>query len=117
MRLDFTGKIAVVTGGANGIGLATARVLTQSGALVWIFDLENERPAEVAALLGANACPVDVTEPASLKAAFPQSGPPDIVVANAGTSEEAEFTRRRGGLCGLQRQQSRPARNPPHRRQ
>jgi len=92
MRLDFTGKIAVVTGGANGIGLATARVLTQSGALVWIFDLENERPAEVAASLGADACPVDVTEPASLEAAFSQSGPPDIVVANAGTSEEAEFT-------------------------
>ena len=38
-------KKAVVTGGANGIGLAVARQLLQSGAEVWIFDLERENPA------------------------------------------------------------------------
>src|SRR5215475_13287702 len=52
MPLDFTGKKAAVTGGANGIGLATARALASGGAEVWIFDLEPEQPAEVAASFG-----------------------------------------------------------------
>src|SRR5579872_7496202 len=52
MTFDFTGKTAVVTGGANGIGLATARALAAGGADLWIFDLERERPADVASTLG-----------------------------------------------------------------
>jgi len=40
MGFDFSGKIAVVTGGANGIG-AAARVLAQAGARVSIFDLRS----------------------------------------------------------------------------
>ena len=44
MTFDFSGKLAVVTGGANGIGLAAARALAAGGATVWIFDLERERP-------------------------------------------------------------------------
>jgi len=84
MPLDFSGKVAVVTGGANGIGLAAARALAAGGAKVWIFDLERERPAEVARSLGANACHLDVTDRSSIDAAFEHSGPPDIVVANAG---------------------------------
>ena len=92
MRLDFSGKTAVVTGGANGIGLATARVLAGCGALVWVFDLEAERPAEVAASFGASGCVADVTDRASLEAAFERVGVPDVVVANAGTSTEVELT-------------------------
>ena len=84
MPLDFNGKIAVVTGGANGIGLAAARALAAGGAKVWIFDLERERPLEVARTFGGQACFVDVTNRASIDAAFEQSGAPDIVVANAG---------------------------------
>jgi len=84
MPLDFSGRVAVVTGGANGIGLAAARALAAGGAKVWIFDLERERPAEVARSLGANARHVDVTDRSSIDAAFEQSGAPDIVVANAG---------------------------------
>lgn len=84
MPLDFSGKVAVVTGGANGIGLAAARVLAAGGAQLWIFDLERERPDEVARSLGGHGCPVDVTERATIDAAFARSGAPDIVVANAG---------------------------------
>src|SRR5438093_11771394 len=84
MPLDFTGKTAIVTGGANGIGLAAARVLAAGGAKVWIFDLERERPAEVAASLSRQASIVDVTIRASIDAAFEKFGPPDIVVATAG---------------------------------
>jgi NAD(P)-dependent dehydrogenase (short-subunit alcohol dehydrogenase family) len=84
MPIDFNGKVAVVTGGANGIGLAAARALAAGGAQVWIFDLERERPEEVARPLGGRGCHVDVTAPSSIDAAFQQAGAPDIVVANAG---------------------------------
>lgn len=84
MPLDFSGKVAVVTGGANGIGLAAARVLAAGGAQVWIFDLEREDPGDVARTFGGHACHVDVTNRTSIDAAFDQSGAPDIVVANAG---------------------------------
>jgi meso-butanediol dehydrogenase/(S,S)-butanediol dehydrogenase/diacetyl reductase len=84
MPLDFSGKVAVVTGGANGIGLAAARALAAGGASIWIFDLERERPDEVARSLGGRGCQVDVTDRSSIDAAFDRSGAPDIVVANAG---------------------------------
>ena len=92
MPIDFTGKIAVVTGGANGIGFATAHALAAGGAQLWIFDLERENPAGIAAPLGARGLPVDVTDRASLDRAFAQTGPPDIVIANAGAVVEAEVT-------------------------
>jgi 3-oxoacyl-[acyl-carrier protein] reductase len=71
MTLDFTSKTAVVTGGANGIGLAIVNRLKQSGANVVTFDLEGDPP-------------VDVTNRASIETGFAKSGAPDIVVANAG---------------------------------
>ena len=53
--LDFglKGKLAVVTGGANGIGFATAELLAANGASVAIFDLERERSSEAAKQIGA----------------------------------------------------------------
>jgi NAD(P)-dependent dehydrogenase (short-subunit alcohol dehydrogenase family) len=92
MLLDFQGKIAVVTGGANGIGLATARVLAAGGAQVSVLDLEKERPAEAAAAFGAKGFVADVTDMASLEAAFDACGPPDVVVANAGAVFWDELT-------------------------
>src|ERR1700736_921538 len=86
MPFDFSGKRAVVTGGANGIGLATACGLAEGGAEVWIFDLE--RPSDFAGQFLA----VDVTDPASISAAFDKAGAPDIVIANAGTGSQAELT-------------------------
>lgn len=84
MPFDFSGKVAVVTGGANGIGLAAARALAAGGAKVWIFDLDRESPDEVARSLGGHGCHVDVTDRTSLDAGFERAGAPDIVVANAG---------------------------------
>jgi NAD(P)-dependent dehydrogenase (short-subunit alcohol dehydrogenase family) len=86
MRLDFSGKCAVVTGGANGIGLAAARALASGGATVWIFDVEP--PADPAFTFRR----VDVTGAEALSAAFAESGPPDIVVANAGGSSQHDLT-------------------------
>ena len=86
MLIDFNSKLAVVTGGANGIGLAIARLLKSSGAEVWVFDMEREKPEEVAASFAAFGTAVDVTDRASLEAGFAQSGPPDILIANAGVA-------------------------------
>ncbi len=87
MRLDFTGQTVVVTGGANGIGLATARAFIAANASVWIFDLPGERPEAVASGIGARGIVADVTDRSSLEAAFDLTGPPHVVVANAGIGE------------------------------
>jgi len=84
MPFDFQSKKTVVTGGANGIGLACARELAGGGAEVWIFDLKTERPEQVAASTGMKGQAVDVTSRESLERAFAACGTPDIVVANAG---------------------------------
>lgn len=87
MHLDFNGQTVVITGGANGIGLATARAFVAAGASVWILDLREERPEDVAAGLGARGIAADVTDRSSLEAAFDATGPPHVVVANAGIAE------------------------------
>src|SRR5262249_42121048 len=86
MRLDFSGKRAIVTGGSNGIGLAAARALTAGGASVAIFDLEPPPDAQTQFVR------VDVTDEASLANTFAAIEAPDIVIANAGTGSEAELT-------------------------
>jgi NAD(P)-dependent dehydrogenase (short-subunit alcohol dehydrogenase family) len=91
LDFHFANKAAVVTGGANGIGFAAARLLAENGAAVWIFDLERENPVEAAARIGARAVAADVTDRESLDAAFAVAGTPDIVIANAGIASEADF--------------------------
>jgi NAD(P)-dependent dehydrogenase (short-subunit alcohol dehydrogenase family) len=89
MQTNFAGKNAVVTGGANGIGLACAQVLAAGGAKVWIFDLAGEAPSEAGRTLGGAGIAVDVTSAASMAEAFArvraEGGSLDVVVANAGT--------------------------------
>lgn len=82
-RLD--GKVALVTGGASGIGAATCRELTASGAAVLVADL-NLPAAEALAgeLAGAKAIQMDVTSAASIEAALVQISKLDILVNNAG---------------------------------
>jgi NAD(P)-dependent dehydrogenase (short-subunit alcohol dehydrogenase family) len=89
MNIDFSGKCAIVTGGANGIGLACARTLAASGARVWILDLAREDPAQTAESIGAAGLTADVTNPGSLEQSFntvlSAGGSLDIAVVNAGT--------------------------------
>jgi NAD(P)-dependent dehydrogenase (short-subunit alcohol dehydrogenase family) len=69
MKLDST-IAAIVTGGASGLGEATARKLAAAGARVAIFDLQRERGAEVAGEIGGLFCEADVTNEQSLDAAL-----------------------------------------------
>lgn len=85
MVLDFQGKTVVVTGGANGIGLTAARTLRGFGANVWVFDLEKEKPEQVAASFAAQGRVIDVTDRISLEMAFDSIPAVDVLIANAGT--------------------------------
>jgi len=88
----LAGRIAVVTGAASGIGLATARVLAENGANVVVADLDARRCDEVAAELGgpdvAVGVAMDVTDAdavaAGIDAATIAFGGVDLVVNNAG---------------------------------
>jgi NAD(P)-dependent dehydrogenase (short-subunit alcohol dehydrogenase family) len=89
MKLDLSGRRALVTGGANGIGRAISEALAACGAQVFVADLASERPAARAPEFGAVGLEADVTDPQSLAAAFTAAGPLDVVVANAGGSSFA----------------------------
>ena len=87
MRLE--GKNAFVTGGASGIGAATARRLAAEGARVAIGDLNEDGAREVAGELDGFSCVLDVSDTASVRAgiaaAVDRLGDIDVLVNNAGT--------------------------------
>ena len=59
--MDIAGHAAVVTGGASGLGAATARMLAAAGAKVAIFDVNQKAAAEVAIDINGIAVTCDVT--------------------------------------------------------
>ena len=67
MQLDSTIS-AIVTGGASGLGAATARLLAKRGVKVALFDMQAERGAALAKEIGAMFCAVDVTSEVSVDA-------------------------------------------------
>lgn len=68
--MDLTGIKAVVTGGASGLGNATARFLAASGAQVVLLDRDTARGTEQAAEIGAGFQECDVTDEASVQSAL-----------------------------------------------
>jgi NAD(P)-dependent dehydrogenase (short-subunit alcohol dehydrogenase family) len=94
---QLSGRHAVVTGGAGGIGRAIAERLGGLGARVSIMGRNQDRLAAAAEDMGAVAIPCDVTEPAAVTQAFAEaaerSGPVDILVNNAGAAESAPFAK------------------------
>ena len=88
MKLDST-ITAVITGGASGLGAATARALAAYGVKVAIFDFNAEKGEALASAIGGIFCKVDVTSDAEVDAGFAKSraalGQERILVNCAGT--------------------------------
>ncbi|WP_326522781.1 SDR family NAD(P)-dependent oxidoreductase [Sphingomonas sp.] len=104
--MDITSNIAaVVTGGASGLGAATARALAARGAKVAIFDLQAEKGAALAAEIGGVFCEVNVTSDDSVDAGFAAAraahGQESVLVCCAGTGnafKTASRSREDGGI-------------------
>ena len=92
MKID--GTAAVVTGGASGLGEATARALAAKGAKVAIFDRDADKGEKVAAEIGGVFCEVDVTSDEKVAAAFDKAraahGQERILVNCAGVANAAK---------------------------
>jgi NAD(P)-dependent dehydrogenase (short-subunit alcohol dehydrogenase family) len=92
-EFDLTGRLAVVTGGAAGIGRAISEVLAEAGARVVVADRDGAAAQETAAALGGIALALDVTDAqaceAKAAALAAEHGPVAILVNNAGIVQNA----------------------------
>jgi NAD(P)-dependent dehydrogenase (short-subunit alcohol dehydrogenase family) len=97
MKLDETVS-AVVTGGASGLGEATARALAAKGVRVALFDFNEEKGTRVAGEIGGLFCRVDVTDEQSVDAGFVTAraahGQERVMVNCAGTGNAIKTARR-----------------------
>lgn len=95
---NWVGHTGIVTGGASGLGAATARQLAESGLKVAIFDLNEDAGQKLAAQLGGVFARVDVSDPASvaqgLEAAESALGTPRVLVNCAGIGPAAKTVSR-----------------------
>ncbi|MBR2838817.1 MAG: SDR family oxidoreductase [Kiritimatiellae bacterium] len=81
-RLD--GKTALVTGGAQGIGFAGAKLFAEEGAKVFIADINAEKGEKAAAEIGATFTRCDVSKADDARAAVEMCGTVDVLYNNAG---------------------------------
>ena len=99
--MDVAGVAALVTGGASGLGLATARRLAGAGARVVVLDLPGEAGERAAAELGGGAAfaPADVTDPDAVERALDlaeAAGPLRVLVHCAGRIKAVRLVERDG---------------------
>src|SRR5579863_7989456 len=107
--MDIRGHAAIVTGGASGLGAATARMLAEAGAKVAVFDVNQKAAAEVAIDINGIALACDVTNSEATERAIAAAakdhgvarivincagvGPAKRIVGRDGPMPLAEFTR------------------------
>ena len=99
--MEIRGAVALITGGASGLGLATARLLHDAGAIVVIVDLSHSAGAAVAAEHGLVFLAVDVADADQVQLAVETAaglGPLRIVVACAGIATGGRVVGRGGPL-------------------
>ena len=100
MRVE--GQAAIVSGGASGLGRATAQALAAAGVKVAILDINEAAAAEAARETGGFAIAVDVTDAGSVEAAFAAArerhGPARIAVNCAGIGTAGRIVGRDGPL-------------------
>jgi NAD(P)-dependent dehydrogenase (short-subunit alcohol dehydrogenase family) len=100
--MDVKGQAAIVTGGASGLGAATARMLAAAGAKVAIVDVNGKAAAEIAAELKGVAIACDVADSASGEAAVKKAaaahGPARILVNCAGVGPAKRIVGRDGPM-------------------
>ncbi|WP_144784158.1 SDR family NAD(P)-dependent oxidoreductase [Microbacterium sp. BH-3-3-3] len=102
--MDIAGASALVTGGASGLGLATARRLAEAGARVTIVDLPTSNGAAIAEELGGSFAAADVTDAEQIAAAAAlaaDAGPLRVVVNCAGIAPPAKVLDREGNPSSL----------------
>lgn len=104
--MQIQGQSALVTGGASGLGEATARALARLGARVAVLDRNAEQAARVAADIGGVACACDITDAASVAAALEQAaaahGPARILMNVAGIGSAKRIVQRDGSAAPLE---------------
>ena len=111
VSFDFTGKVAVITGGASGIGLEVARAFTKAGAAVTIADINKKAAEQCAAELreqgfkaigvGCDVASVEDAE-AMVEATVKAFGHLDIAYNNAGMHAPVSKTAE-AGIADFQR--------------
>jgi NAD(P)-dependent dehydrogenase (short-subunit alcohol dehydrogenase family) len=101
--MEIAGHAALISGGASGLGAATARALAAGGAKVALLDRDGARAQALAAEIGGLAVICDVTDAVSLEAAVASAaashGPARIAVACAGVAPGAKVVGRNGAMA------------------
>ena len=104
--MQIQGQAALVTGGASGLGEATARALARLGAQVAVLDRNAEQAEKVAADIGGIACACDITDAASVAAALEKAtaahGPARILMNVAGIGSAKRLVQRDGSAAPLE---------------
>jgi NAD(P)-dependent dehydrogenase (short-subunit alcohol dehydrogenase family) len=98
--MEIKGQVAIITGGASGLGAATARALAAAGAKVAIFDVNEKVAADVARDIKGMAVTCDVADSAgaeaAVKKAAAEQGPARILVNCAGVGPAKRIVGRDG---------------------
>lgn len=91
MKIDLTGKTALVTGSTKGIGFATAKAFAGAGAAVIVHGRTAQQVSDQAACIGARGIAADLGTPEGCEQLAAEAGEVDILVNNAGIFQPCDF--------------------------